>query len=89
MRTSDSVVSILICLAIITFNNCASAEKAETGGHEFHVSITGSDENDGSRSMPFRNILVGGSLDIYDDDAMPSRMAGNVFLDNAIPSAVF
>ena len=62
MRTSDSVVSILICLAIITFNNCASAEKAETGGHEFYVSITGSDENDGSRSMPFRTIQAAASV---------------------------
>jgi alpha-L-arabinofuranosidase len=35
----------------------------------------------------YNNIFAGGSLAVYDNAPMPSRMAGNVFLGSAVPSA--
>ncbi len=52
--------------------------------HSTHVvrlsNIPGGDNNF------FNNIFVSGRLDIYDEAAQPSRMSGNVFLDNAVAS---
>jgi alpha-L-arabinofuranosidase len=57
--------------------------------HQPHSTVVAGLSNiPGGDNNFYNNIVAGGSLAIYDDAPMPSRMAGNVFLGSAVPSAL-
>ena len=62
MNATSSVYLILAFCISFALNNCAPARTGDHGGREIHVSATGSDENDGSRTSPLLTIQSAAGL---------------------------